>query len=102
MDINECSEEYRRYLHSEKWAKIRENVLFRDEFACRICGSKTHLQVHHINGRGRFCEDKHMDTVMCLCESCHTKIHLYFKVCDSIKEYYDNKRTQERRAKGLP
>lgn len=101
VDINQCSEEYKAYLDSPKWKAIRERALMRDEYKCRLCGSSEHLHVHHARGAHRFHEENHMEDIITLCEDCHSRIHLYWKVCDSIKAFYDEKRKAERRARGL-
>lgn len=100
MNINTCSAEYRHYLESEEWRAIRERILLRDDFKCRLCGSSEHLHCHHINGKYRFHEGDHPESLMVLCESCHTMIHSYYRVCDSIKEFYDKKRHEEQLKRG--
>ena len=100
-DINNCSVQYRKYLQSEDWQRIRENILCRDEFKCRLCGANTNLHVHHIRGIHRFHESEYPEDLVTLCERCHTMIHVYWQVVDSIKEYYDNKRHEERIKRGL-
>lgn len=99
-DINTCSSEYRAYLDSPEWQNIRERILCRDAFQCRMCGAKTNLHVHHMNGKYRFNEANHPECLMVLCENCHTFIHSYWKICDSIKEFYDNQRHYENLRKG--
>lgn len=37
---------YQEYLASPLWKEIREAVLLRDEYKCRLCGSRA-SQVHH-------------------------------------------------------
>ena len=100
MEINTCSPEYRAYLESPKWQEIRERILLRDNFECRLCGSTQHLHCHHIRGTHRFHEQDYPEDLCILCEDCHTMIHHYFRVVDSIKDYYDQKRHEERLRKG--
>lgn len=37
---------------------------------------------------------------MILCERCHSMIHTYWNVCDSIKAYYDEQKHQEAMRRG--
>lgn len=95
MNINECSEEYKSYLRDDpKWQVIRENILFRDGYRCRLCGSTQKLNVHHIRGTHRFHEEDYPEDLCVLCDTHHEMIHRYFKVCDSLKEYYNRKRKE--------
>ncbi|MFW9991887.1 MAG: HNH endonuclease [Candidatus Odinarchaeota archaeon] len=51
----------------------------RDEFMCRICGSKEHLQVHHLDNRGPHISplaNNDLTNLITLCASCHHKLHL--------------------------
>ena len=48
--------------------KINELILHKD--VCEICGSKTNLDIHHIDGDW---QNNSLDNLMCLCRSCHTK-----------------------------
>ena len=100
-DINTCSQELKDYYQSPPWDDIRKRILYRDNFSCRLCGANnTTLHCHHIRGTHRFNEQNHPEDLMILCENCHTMIHSYFKVVDSIKEYYDRQRHEERMKKG--
>jgi hypothetical protein len=48
---------------------MRERVLERDRFRCRVCGARQRLLVHH---RDRHNEPKVLVT---LCSRCHVRIH---------------------------
>lgn len=48
--------------------KINELILHKEE--CELCGSKTNLDIHHIDGNW---QNNNLDNLMCLCRSCHTK-----------------------------
>lgn len=84
--INKISIEYQTYLQSEKWQNIRQAVLKRDNFRCRLCGSNYNLQVHHINGRYRFKEETALHSLITLCDRCHETIHKYYNQCDELKK----------------
>ena len=100
-DINNCSQKLKDYYQSDKWNEIRQRILCRDNFTCRLCGAtNTTLHCHHMHGRYRFNENNHPECLITLCEDCHTLIHTYWTICDSIKEYYDNQRHQEQLRRG--
>lgn len=69
-------EQYHQQLESPLWARKRSEILKRDEYQCRLCGSKHNLQVHHIkysNGKCAWeCPNANLIT---LCEECHKKVH---------------------------
>lgn len=92
-------EQYQEDLKHPLWAKKREVILFRDNYQCRVCGSKTNLQVHHLkysNGK-RAWEYPNLDLIT-LCEDCHKKVHsnckhqLYPKYEDEALKYNFKKR----------
>ncbi len=67
---------YRRYLKSEKWKHIRNEVLVRDHCSCQECGNKKPpLQVHHKSYEFVFREKKNLNTLITLCEKCHKREH---------------------------
>ena len=67
---------YNQQLKHPLWAKKRLTILKRDEYKCRLCGSKHNLQVHHI----KYSKDKKAWeypnlNLITLCEECHKKVH---------------------------
>lgn len=96
---NKCSPEYRAYLQSEKWQKIRERVMLRD-CRCVVCGAESNLHVHHIRGAHRFAEENHLEDLCVICEICHDKLHRYWNYCDYLKEYYASKTHEENLKRG--
>jgi hypothetical protein len=62
---------YPDYLVSKYWKRIRQEVLVRDKFACKQCGSKIDLQVDHI----RYGEwgNERLEDLHTLCKVCHQK-----------------------------
>ena len=48
--------------------KINELILHKE--VCELCGSDKNLDIHHIDGNW---ENNHLNNLMCLCRSCHTK-----------------------------
>jgi 5-methylcytosine-specific restriction endonuclease McrA len=58
------------------WLAFRKIVLARDGHACRACGSKDRLDVHHI--RARSVGGLHQtQNCVSLCRSCHVKAQCY-------------------------
>lgn len=72
------------------WPKIRSAVLWRDGYACTMCGSKDRLEVHHIlyqNLGG----SHHPFNLRTLCFSCHREKHRE----DHVTEEVDDRRQQK-------
>ena len=69
-------ERYRWLLHDEQWRRRRLEIMRRDGFRCRRCGSRVNLNVHHrwyIWGRRPW---QYPDRcLVTLCESCHHHVH---------------------------
>lgn len=63
---------YRKYLKSKKWAIRRFKIFKRDDFECRICGSKKIIQVHHRTYE-RLKKERDEDLIT-VCKTCHDKI----------------------------
>jgi hypothetical protein len=62
---------YRRYHSLRFFGGLRETVLKRDRFRCRVCGSGAALLVHHRDGHN----EKRL--LITLCISCHVRLHRY-------------------------
>jgi 5-methylcytosine-specific restriction endonuclease McrA len=67
------SAEYRQYLLSEKWRYKRIRVIWRDGAACRYCGSRKYIEVHHLTYKNFGNEP--LEYLISACKSCHKKIH---------------------------
>ena len=63
------------HLDTPTFAAIRDNVLKRDNFACRFCGFKAtrHQEVHHVDGDHQNHDATNLLTV---CNLCHQVHHL--------------------------
>ena len=53
---------------------VKEYVRCRDGYKCRKCGSKIHLEVHHIIQR-KDGGTNHRDNLVTLCHDCHAALH---------------------------
>lgn len=59
------------------WKKIREVILFRDNYSCKVCNNKESklLCVHHIDlDKDNNC----LENLVVLCASCHMALHKGF------------------------
>ena len=65
---------YADYLRSQVWAWKRQRALSRDGRACKLCNSRTRLQVHHREYPARW-GDEPDDDLVTLCARCHQKFH---------------------------
>jgi hypothetical protein len=65
-----CRSCYDRRHHSLRFfGGLRERVLMRDRFRCRVCGKRSALVVHHRDRRNR------TNFLVTLCVRCHVRIH---------------------------
>ena len=62
-------DDYDEYLKSEKWMKIRDIVLERDNYKCQSCLDAQAEQVHHTDGRFR--KNEPIFTLVSVCTRCH-------------------------------
>jgi|ERR1035437_8019254 5-methylcytosine-specific restriction endonuclease McrA len=65
-----------KYSNSIKnWTAIRETILERDNYVCRICGlsnGEEPLNIHHIDWNRTHNQDNNLVT---LCSKCHRQVH---------------------------
>lgn len=79
------SEYYKKYMKSAGWrAKCQQRIEISGH-KCEMCGRlerncRNGLQIHHISYRNLGHEDVYRDLI-CLCGSCHIKIHAYYNRC---------------------
>lgn len=64
---------YSQYLSSEEWFSVREMILSRDGYACRITGEKRELQVHHLTYRN--VGNELPADLVTLCKDAHLIVH---------------------------
>lgn len=58
------------------WQRVRRQVLARDNYRCRACGSAEHIDVHHLKLRSAGGTDT-MENLVALDRICHAEIHAY-------------------------
>ena len=61
-------------LDREAYQELCQQVLRRDRWRCQQCGSRTNLQVHHIQLRSKSGDDAE-ENLITLCSRCHMSIH---------------------------
>lgn len=49
------------------------HVIERDKYSCRLCGSMQELQLHHIDGRGKY-KTNDINNCIMLCRHCHLDV----------------------------
>lgn len=66
---------YSEFLKTPYWKAIRAYVKDKAGNKCSVCGSKTHLQIHHKTYAHHGDELHHLQDLVCVCEKCHNQIH---------------------------
>jgi 5-methylcytosine-specific restriction endonuclease McrA len=67
---------YSEMLKRPEWYEKRKQVLKRDYFYCKKCGSNKNLEVHHKEYKGDIYPfDYKIDDLITLCNNCHKKQH---------------------------
>ena len=61
---------YSDQIRNGNWYEKRDNILRRDNYKCRICGSKEQIQVHHLAYEGLAWQVRDSDLIT-VCDKCH-------------------------------
>lgn len=63
--------------HHPKWVNLRSRILYRDNYRCEACESKSRpLHVHHtVYQRDKFIWEIDENLLMTLCQTCHENMH---------------------------
>ena len=64
----------RLQLDAELYKRLRQQVLQRDGWRCQGCGTRSHLEVHHMEFRKHGGHDSE-ENLMTLCAGCHSLVH---------------------------
>ncbi|MEX5936929.1 HNH endonuclease [Mammaliicoccus sciuri] len=72
--------QYDWFYHSSAWRTLRLMALDRDNYLCQMCLKENKFKpaeiVHHIIYVTKdFSKALELDNLMCVCSSCHNKIH---------------------------
>lgn len=65
--------DYNKYLRSDYWKEIKNQVLERDDNRCRLCNLKEKLHVHHRTYNNL--NNEKLEELITLCKKCHYIIH---------------------------
>lgn len=86
---------YQKYIKSKEFKALRDKVLERDNYKCRVCGrsqeeiigTKYSLQAHHSNYEhlGK-CNEEEFNDLITLCNVCHNAMH---KAPSNLKRFSD-------------
>ena len=76
LSANFTTDDYKKYLQTPHWTNKRKQVFAIQGSRCRMCGTRKHLQVHHIPSAYKrlFREDPKHD-LSPACKRCHRKNH---------------------------
>ena len=58
------------------WQRVRQCVLVRDGYRCRVCKTREGVDVHHLRFRSVGGEDN-TSNCAALCRICHGEVHAY-------------------------
>ena len=61
-------------LDPESYATLRQQVLRRDRWWCKLCGTMANLEVHHKEFRSHSGDDSD-ENFITLCDRCHADTH---------------------------
>jgi len=67
--------DYRSFLKSDYWKKVRQIVISRDKRCCIKCGRSDNLHVHHKTYEHHLIEHLYLGDLITLCKGCHQTEH---------------------------
>ena len=67
--------DYKKYLRSWTWARLRNQCLENDNFKCLRCWSEDYLTVHHAEYPEHWLWTEDVSVLYTLCEKCHEGFH---------------------------
>lgn len=74
MKPSRFKNKYKKYLNSDEWAEIRNDIVLMYNSVCQSCAKKTkYPQVHHLTYKNIFFEEP--EDLTLLCKKCHEKVH---------------------------
>jgi 5-methylcytosine-specific restriction endonuclease McrA len=57
-----------------QYPELQRAILLRDGWRCQVCGTRSHLEVHHQQFRSRSGDDTE-ENLITLCHDCHSGEH---------------------------
>lgn len=67
-------EQYQKYLKTNHWKVVKAWKLYQQDNTCENCGSKHHLQVHHLSYDNL--HNERLTDLKVLCRDCHKHYHI--------------------------
>ena len=56
------------------YERLRQQILYRDNWRCQSCGTMSNLEVHHSEFRSQSGADSE-ENLITLCTACHARVH---------------------------
>ena len=78
---------YKEFLSSEYWQKVKLLVIKRDGYKCVKCKSTTELLPHHLTYKNHFNELNHLEDLVTFCKYCHDTEH-HIKEKNDIESHF--------------
>lgn len=66
---------YYDFLKTPYWKAVSGEVKRKAKYMCQLCGSPGQLAVHHRSYKNHGREASHIEDLICLCNTCHSKYH---------------------------
>ena len=63
---------------SASYARLRREILARDNWRCQVCGCFKNLDVHHLRRRSALGDDSQTNLIT-VCRECHQVLHTSIK-----------------------
>ncbi len=57
-----------------RYESLRQQILRRDGWRCQLCGTISHLEVHHREFRSHSGSDSEANLIT-MCTACHARVH---------------------------
>jgi len=75
-----------------EWAKVRQEMLERDDFTCRFCGHRAekYMAAHHVTDSG----DNSLKSMVTCCVACHAVNHIGRNLALGIIEIWESPASQ--------
>ena len=64
---------------------FREVIFYRDNHMCRLCGTNSNVEIHHVHGKSGY-RLTDPNNVITICRKCHTAIQYRYDMRDMLKE----------------
>lgn len=100
LDVRSFPKPHRERLEGRAYREFAQEILRRDEYKCRHCGSMKGLTIHHLTKRSQMGSDTPGNTLT-LCILCHDLVEanqLGIEVIDVIVKFHERKEAKDEEA----